>query len=109
MAVMVNMISALDQPKQPPVVASDLAKVRGIQPETEENDWVDIQNDHNGDGNNNKGDGSNDCDYDEHNPKCPRKIPLSKRGPLQVSYEFETHKIVPDLLEQAPTQYVEVR
>lgn len=45
----------------------------------------------------------------DHRRKCSRVFPLSKKGPFQVSYEFEKSEIVPDLFAVAPTYYVEVR
>lgn len=48
-------------------------------------------------------DDSRGCEDD-----CPRKLPLTQTGPRQVSYEFEKHGLVPDLLPVAPVRYVKV-
>lgn len=75
------------------VISSDeLVQLRGGA-----NHWTNIDHYHNND-DNNQGD-------DKH---CSREYPLTQKGPRQLSYEFKRYDIVPYLLEEAPSHYIEV-
>jgi hypothetical protein len=110
-AVSVHMAVALQQAEQPLVVVGDLAtEERGKQPTLDVDDFEEVPAvPHQQGAHNDFGDDNNNGEWHEPNRHCPRKWPLAQRGPTQVSYEFEHHKVAPDLIEQAPTLYVEVR
>jgi len=87
------------------VLAADLAEERGKRPLDEEEDWAIVQEDpSHGGPHGNCGWQNGPEDYRE----CPREFPVSQKGPFQVPYEFEKYKVVPRLLEQGPSHYLEV-
>lgn len=54
--------------------------------------------------------GHGDCNDNDHNKGCPRKYPLTinQNQSAQLSYEFKQYQIVPDLIDEAPADLLEV-